>query len=184
MRVGVLAVQGAFALHRAHLEALGARYVEVSRGEHLRGVDGLILPGGESGVMLRLITEMEGVGLEAFARERPVWGICAGAILLAREVWGPRQASLGTIDIVVERNAYGRQRDSSEGEVEGAPVSFIRAPRIVGVGSGVRVLARRGPDPVWVEAPGGKMATTFHPETRAQVPSAWHRRFVASCVSG
>lgn len=183
-RVGVLALQGAFGLHRCHLEAAGAEYVEISAKGELEQVDALILPGGESGVMLKLIDAL-GMGEELvrFCRTRPTWGICAGAILLARSVSNPEQRALGAIDIAIERNAYGRQVDSLEDVVEGAVVSYIRAPRVARVGAGVRVWGWRGDDPSWVES-GLAMAITFHPETGDLVPSPWHVRLVEKCLAG
>jgi 5'-phosphate synthase pdxT subunit len=182
-RIGVLALQGAFAAHRRHVEAAGGVFVEVTMPDALASVDGLILPGGESGVMLRLIAAR---GLEpalaSFVRERPVWGICAGAILLARDVTAPAQRSFDALDIGIVRNAYGRQLDSRALAVAGAPVAFIRAPRIVRLGAGTRVLATVDGDPVWVESAPDSTVTTFHPELADAVPSPWHRALVERCL--
>ena len=174
-RVGVLALQGDFEAHAQALAARGVSAVEVRDPEGLDGVQGLVLPGGESTTMLTL---MEGSGL----RERvsqlvqgglPVLATCAGLILLAREVRHPAQPSLGLLDAVVERNAYGRQIDSAvvalevcePGELGADRLEgvFIRAPRVREVGSDVRVLARYGGDPVLVRQ-GSLLAATFHPE--------------------
>jgi 5'-phosphate synthase pdxT subunit len=142
----------------------------VRNPDELSGLDGLILPGGESTTMLKFL-EKRGFfeALEEFSREKPVFGTCAGAILLAREVRNPSQRSLAILDAVVERNAYGRQIDSSifisETELAGGPLEmvFIRAPRIASTGSGVQILARRNGDPVLVRQ-GSVLAATFHPE--------------------
>ena len=172
-------MQGAFRLHEAHIEALGAEYVEVVNRESMASVDALILPGGESGVMLKLLDQLGLVDdLAQTLRSKPVWGICAGAILMAETVTNPVQRSFGAIAVQVERNAYGRQRESTEALVDGYLVSYIRAPRIATVGPSAQVKAWRDNDPVWVEA-GRLMVTTFHPETNPSVPSPWHRRIAA-----
>jgi 5'-phosphate synthase pdxT subunit len=169
-RIGVLAIQGDYAAHARALEEAGAEPVEVRTEKDLSGIDGLILPGGESTTMLKF---MDRHGLfemiRSFAASRPVFGTCAGAILLAREVRNPPQRSLGVLDAAVERNAYGRQIDSSiENEpttLEGGPMEmvFIRAPRIAEVGNGVEVLAERDGFPVLVHQ-RNVLAATFHPE--------------------
>ena len=169
--IGVLAIQGDFAAHARALERVGVRAAEVRRAVDLENIDGLIIPGGESTTMLKLIAEDDlGRSITAFAREgKPVFGTCAGTILLAREVHNPRQESLGLIDIDVERNAYGRQVDSfiaeAETTLEGGPLEavFIRAPKIRRVGASIDVLARIGRDPVFVRQ-GNVVAATFHPE--------------------
>jgi 5'-phosphate synthase pdxT subunit len=179
--VGVLALQGDFEAHRKALERAGVRAIEVRTESQLEACDGLVLPGGESTTMLKLIEEEKLVEpLRRFAEKKPVYGTCAGAILLAREVTHPAQPSLDLMDITVERNAYGRQVDSriakvslnGDGEFEAV---FIRAPIIRRVGSGARVLARYQGDPVWVEE-GRHMVTTFHPELTGD--PRIHRRFV------
>lgn len=168
--IGVLAIQGNFASHAAALTEAGADAVEVRKPEQLEGLDGLILPGGESTTMLKFLERRHFfAALEDFVRTRPTFGTCAGAILLAREVRHPAQRSLGALDAVVERNAYGRQIDSSiltaPSSLPGAPLEmvFIRAPRIAETGPGVEVLARRDGFPVLVRQ-GRLMAATFHPE--------------------
>jgi 5'-phosphate synthase pdxT subunit len=186
--VGVLALQGDFEAHRHALERAGleARAVEVRTAGQMEACDALILPGGESTTMLKLL-ESEGLlrPLEAFGARKPVLGTCAGAILLARQVSRPSQPSLALMDIAVERNAYGRQLDSrvarvtvADGEMEAV---FIRAPVIRATGSGVRVLATYQGDPVWVEQ-GRHMATTFHPELTPD--SRVHRRFLDKVEAG
>ncbi len=175
MTIGVLALQGDFDAHRRRLEELGAEVVLVRKPEQLDGIDGLIIPGGESGTFLKLLGEAGFEKLKQFVRVKPAFGTCAGAILLASEVENPRQAGLGAIDIRIRRNAYGRQVDSSirEGELvssslhggQASPLEmvFIRAPKIERVGPGVEVIATEGADPVAVRQ-GTAMAATFHPE--------------------
>ncbi len=173
MKIGVLALQGDFALHVQALKGCGVDAVEVRKPEQLGDLDGLIIPGGESTTLLKLMEEWRFVpALEKFHAEgRPLFGTCAGLILLAREVDNPRQFSLGFIDADVERNAYGRQRESFETRqtalLDGRPtpidMMFIRAPRIRRVGAGVDVLARHGDDPVLARQ-GTVLVATFHPE--------------------
>jgi pyridoxal 5'-phosphate synthase pdxT subunit len=172
--IGVLALQGDFHAHGEALAQAGVDSVEVRRPADLDRAGGLILPGGESTTLVKLIREM---GLEeplrAFAaRGRPVLGTCAGAILLAARVEQSPQFCFGLIDIDVRRNAYGRQRDSfesgqgllrgPEGEVP-VEMVFIRAPRISRVGPGVEVMGRHAGEPVLVRQ-GNILAATFHPE--------------------
>jgi 5'-phosphate synthase pdxT subunit len=173
MTIGVLALQGDFALHIRALQRCGADAVEIRKPEQLTGVDGLVIPGGESTTLLKLMEEWGFVpALDKFASAgKPIFGTCAGAILLARDVESPRQLSLGLIDIGVERNAYGRQRESFEGRgtatLDGAEVDidmmFIRAPRIRRVGEGVQSLARRDGETVMARQ-GSVLVATFHPE--------------------
>jgi pyridoxal 5'-phosphate synthase pdxT subunit len=175
MKIGVLALQGDFDAHRRRLEELGAEVVLVKKPEQLDDIDGLIIPGGESGTFLKLLGEAGFEKLKQFVRVKPTFGTCAGAILLASEVENPAQAGLGALNIRVRRNAYGRQIDSSiregkfscdlEGSLNHSPLEmvFIRAPKISHVGDGVEVLATEGADPVVVRQ-GKTMAATFHPE--------------------
>jgi len=170
--IGILAIQGDFAMHAKMLDALATPWMLVKHAAELEEVSGLIMPGGESTTMLKIF-ELEGIGTaikEFAATGKPIYGTCAGAILLAKEVLNPPQARLGLIDIAIERNAYGRQIDSSvqAGEcpdLTDHPVEmvFIRAPIIRRVGEGVRVLGRCGNLPVLVEQ-GNILAGTFHPE--------------------
>jgi pyridoxal 5'-phosphate synthase pdxT subunit len=181
--IGVLALQGDYERHAAALEESGAHPSLVKTPEALAGLDGLILPGGESTTMLKFLTAGDEennflASLKAFAQQKPVFGTCAGAILLAREVLNPtkpeeKQSSLAILDIAVERNAYGHQRDSAiltldttlpEWQV-GGPIEtvFIRAPRILSAGPGVEILASRDGFPVLVRQ-GHHLAATFHPE--------------------
>jgi 5'-phosphate synthase pdxT subunit len=179
--VGVLALQGDFEAHRNALERAGANVQEVRTAQDMANCDGLVIPGGESTTMLKLLeAEQLLEPLKAFGQEKPIYGTCAGAILLAREVSHPAQESLNLIDISVERNGYGRQIDSRVAKVEpedGGELEavFIRAPIIRRVGESARVLARYKGDPVWVEE-GRHMVTTFHPELTQD--SRVHRRFV------
>lgn len=173
-RIGVLAIQGNYAAHSAALAEAGALPSLVKLPEELRldskSLDGLVLPGGESTTMLKFLEKLDFLeSLREFCGNRPVFGTCAGTILLAREVKNPSQRSLGLLDAVVERNAYGRQIDSSilteETTLPGGPLEmvFIRAPRINQVGSQVETLARRDEFPVLVRQ-GSILAATFHPE--------------------
>ncbi|MFC6590965.1 pyridoxal 5'-phosphate synthase glutaminase subunit PdxT [Deinococcus lacus] len=173
MRAGVLALQGAFREHRRHLEALGAEVTEVRLPADLAGLGALVLPGGESTTMRNLLTS---TGLtqplrDFYAGGGALWGSCAGAILLAREVGGVTlEDSLNLMDTAVERNAYGRQVASFEADLQVAglpggplPVMFIRAPRIVRVGPAAEVLAEHAGEPCLVRE-GRLLASTFHPE--------------------
>lgn len=170
LRIGVLAIQGDYAAHAEALAEAGAFPVEVRKPEQLEGLDGLILPGGESTTMLKFLEKLHFfTALKEYCSAHPVFGTCAGAILLAREVRNPAQRSLGILDVVVERNAYGRQIDSTilvgDTTLPGGPLEmvFIRAPRIIETGARVEVLARRDGNPVLVRQ-GSTMAATFHPE--------------------
>ncbi|MCF8496533.1 MAG: pyridoxal 5'-phosphate synthase glutaminase subunit PdxT [Alphaproteobacteria bacterium] len=176
--IGVLALQGAVQPHKPHIEAAGGEFRAVKTPVQFDEVDGFILPGGESTTMLKLI---DNFGLwDSLARnfaEKPVWGICAGCILIAEKVSNPAQKSFGLLPISVERNAYGRQLESHQVEITGYPVSFIRAPVITNTGEGVEVLATHDGDPVWVKK-GQAMASTFHAELTLDFPSPMHRAFV------
>jgi pyridoxal 5'-phosphate synthase pdxT subunit len=169
MTIGVLAIQGDFDAHQKRLEELGAEVVLVRKPEQLEEIDGLVIPGGESGAFLKILAAEGFAKLREFVRLKPTFGTCAGAIMLAREVTNPDQPGLGALDIRIRRNAYGRQLESSirEGEtiLPGGPMEmvFIRAPRIEQAGPQVEVLARAGDDPVVVRQ-GKAMAATFHPE--------------------
>jgi pyridoxal 5'-phosphate synthase pdxT subunit len=170
LTIGVLALQGAYEAHAQTLRMLGATPKLVRTPEDLAGVVGLIMPGGESTTMLKFL-ERNGFFevLQDFVRTTPTFGTCAGAILLASHVEHPAQKSLGALDITVERNAYGRQIDSTilcaETALPGGPLEmvFIRAPRITRVGPGVDTLASREGFPVLVRS-GHLLAATFHPE--------------------
>ena len=167
MKIGVLAIQGDFDAHKKRLEELGAEVVLVRKPEQLDQIDGLVIPGGESGAFLKILGERGIAKLKEFVRVKPTFGTCAGAIMLAKEVTNPDQLGLGALDIRVRRNAYGRQIDSSirTGKLGGSPLEmvFIRAPRIERMGPGVEVIATEGNDAVAVRQ-GKAMAATFHPE--------------------
>lgn len=169
-RVGILALQGDFEAHARALQRAGAEAVEVRSAADLENIQGLIIPGGESTTMMKLLEEENLLEpLRRFGRERPIFGTCAGAILLAAGVLNPPQPSLGLMDIDVERNAYGRQLDSRVAHLKPQGLDadleavFIRAPIIRRVGEGATVLARYHGDPVLVEQ-GRHLAATFHPE--------------------
>jgi 5'-phosphate synthase pdxT subunit len=181
-RIGVLAIQGNYASHAQALLEAGAEPVEVRKHEQLQDIDALVLPGGESTTMLKFLEKHAFfAALREFCASRPVFGTCAGAILLAREVLNPPQRSSGLLDAIVERNAYGRQIDSSiltaETALAGGPLEmvFIRAPRIAATGPGVLVLARRDGFATLVRQ-GSLLAATFHPELSAD--RRVHRLFV------
>ena len=169
MKIGVLALQGDFDAHRRRIEELGAEVVLVKKPEQLNEIDGLIIPGGESGTFLKLLGKDGFAKLKDFVRAKPTFGTCAGCILLATDVENPKQAGLGALDITVRRNAYGRQIDSSirDGRFlnDNEPIEmvFIRAPKIERLGAGVEVIATEGNDPVLVRK-GKTLAATFHPE--------------------
>ena len=179
MKVGVLALQGDFEAHQRRLAELDAPSVQVRAPAELDGLDGLVFPGGESTAMLKLL---EGSGLENavvdFAEKKPVLATCAGVILLAREVRSPAQRSFAVLDVTVERNAYGRQLDSSIRRLQPEPsfaertsageleAVFIRAPIIRRCGGAVQTLVRDGEVPVLVEQ-ANVLAATFHPELSA-----------------
>ena len=184
LRIGVLALQGDFEAHARALAAAGASALEVRRCGQLSGLDGLVIPGGESTTLLNLMEDEPWFEeLRAFHRTGgALFGTCAGAILLARRVLNPDQPSLGLIDLTVERNAFGRQVDSFATRVEapelGGPLEavFIRAPRLSRLGSEVRVLASLNQEPVLV-AQGKVVAATFHPELTAD--ARVHRSFLS-----
>jgi 5'-phosphate synthase pdxT subunit len=169
-RIGVLALQGDFEAHERALARAGAEAVQVRTAGELESVDALVIPGGESSTMLKLLNETSlKEPLQRYAERKPVFGTCAGAILVAREVTNPVQEGLGLMDIEVERNAYGRQMDSRivriPAELPGGDLEavFIRAPIIRRAGPEARVLASYNGDPVLVEQ-GRHLVATFHPE--------------------
>jgi pyridoxal 5'-phosphate synthase pdxT subunit len=186
-RIGVLAIQGNYASHAQALTEAGAAPVEVRKPEQLTGLDGLVLPGGESTTMLKFLEKHSFFEvLQEFCVTKPVFGTCAGVILLAREVLNPAQRSMGVLDAVVERNAYGRQIDSvivtAETSLAGGPLEmvFIRSPRISKIGPGVEVLATRDGFPVLVRQ-NRILAATFHPELSHD--RRVHRLFVESVAA-
>jgi 5'-phosphate synthase pdxT subunit len=172
VRVGVLAIQGDVREHRRHLERLGAAAPEVRRPEDLADLDGLVMPGGES-TTIGLLMQEEGLLAALSERVRdgfPLYGTCAGLILLARDVEGPRPPRLGVMDITAARNAFGRQVASFEAQLsvpavgpEPVAAVFIRAPRILRMGDGVTPLAELNGEVVMAEQ-GPLLGSTFHPE--------------------
>jgi len=184
-RIGVLALQGAFAAHAEKFIALGADVVEVRRPEHLTGLDGLVLPGGESTTMSNLLTSSGLVGplADAIDSGLAVFGTCAGMILLSSNILDGRddQISFSAIAATVRRNAYGRQVDSFECDLSVTSLDtpfhaiFIRAPAIETLGSGVEVLASWNDAPVLIRS-GRIMAASFHPELTPD--SRIHRLFL------
>ncbi|MDF1761535.1 MAG: pyridoxal 5'-phosphate synthase glutaminase subunit PdxT [Coxiellaceae bacterium] len=184
--IGVLALQGGFAAHQAHLERLGVKHCQVRKPAQLSDLDGLIIPGGESSALLKLMQPFDWLqAIRDFsAQGKMIFGTCAGMILLAKKVV-PAQASLGLIDIEVERNAYGRQRNSfiqtltiadPAVGVDQFEAVFIRAPKIKNIGSNVRVVVAHQQQPVMVQQKNILVAS-FHPELSQDV--AMHRYFVS-----
>lgn len=175
--IGVLALQGAVEPHKPHIEAAGGKYMPVKTPAQFDTVDAFIMPGGESTTMLKLIEHFD--LWEYLARNfktKPVWGICAGAILMAEKVENPTQKSFSLLPITIRRNAYGRQLESSHEDIDGYPVSFIRAPVIKETDKSVTIKATHEGTAVWVER-GPYMATTFHPELTLDFPSPMHKAF-------
>ncbi len=187
MRVGVLALQGAFIEHEKMLRRLGVDAIEVRLPEELEGLDGLIIPGGES-TTIGKVGQRWGLlePVRAFARSgRPVWGTCAGMILMAKEVADgvPGQPLLGLMDVAVRRNAFGRQVESFEADLEvpalGEPpfhAVFIRAPVVTSIGEGVEVLTRLEGGAIVAVRQGNLLATAFHPELTDD--ERFHRYFL------
>lgn len=192
MQIGVLDIQGSVKEHAEALERAGAQVVMVKKLEDLRRVNGLIIPGGESTTIGKLL-ERFGLGKEIVKRAEegmPIWGTCAGAILIAKKIIGKQSADkLNLMDITVERNAYGRQLDSQETEIEfltggekvstKIPAVFIRAPRIAEVGKNVQILAKYEDDIVAARQEK-LLATTFHPEMTDD--TTVHRYFMDMCI--
>lgn len=174
IKIGVLALQGAFIEHIKILRGLGVEAVEVRLPQELEGLDGLIIPGGESTTIGKLAVQYDLVErLRDFAASKPVWGTCAGMIVMAKEI-GRDQPLLGVMDIVVERNAFGRQVDSFEtlldvpalnnGEARPFPAVFIRAPRLVETSGDAEVIARLADGTAVAAQQGEWLVTAFHPE--------------------
>ncbi len=196
MKIGVLALQGDFAEHRRMLQKLGVETSEVRLPSQLEDLDGLIIPGGESTTMGKLATTYGLIEpLREFGKQHAVWGTCAGAIFIAKEVHRD-QPILGLMDISIERNAFGRQVDSFETELEvnsleqperGFRAFFIRAPRIEKVGKGVEVIAKLSKDnnnsdgQIVAARQGRLLATAFHPELTSD--DRFHRLFLSMVES-
>jgi len=186
-RIGVLAIQGDFAAHIATLREAGAEACEVRKAVELRQVDGLVIPGGESTTLLKFILNPDLGYVEAFQElhqaGKPIFGTCAGLILVAKEVINPAQFSFGFIDVRVERNAYGRQKESFEavgegylqGSAEPLKMVFIRAPRIARLGAKVDLLATWQQEPVMARQ-GNVLVASFHPELTGDLTV--HRYFL------
>jgi 5'-phosphate synthase pdxT subunit len=186
-RIGVLAIQGDFAAHMATLHEAGAEVCEVRKAAELRQVDGLVIPGGESTTLLKFILNPDLDYIEAFQEfhqaGKPMFGTCAGLILVAKDVLNPAQFSFGFIDMGVERNAYGRQKESFEtvgesyleGTAKPLKMVFIRAPRITRLGAQVERLATCHEEPVMARQ-GNILVATFHPELTGDLTV--HRYFL------
>jgi 5'-phosphate synthase pdxT subunit len=178
LRIGVLALQGAFAKHESAISALGATAVQVRTPEELQKCDGLIIPGGESSAIFKQMQFIKLIDpLLVFASTKPIFGTCAGMILMSKEIiGGPPTVPLGLVDIVVERNAYGRQVDSFSTELEinlankkkNISVFFIRAPRVKSCGPDVNVLANYMEEPVLMQQ-GHHLVASFHSELTSDV---------------
>jgi len=192
MKIGVLAVQGAFVEHQKMLRRLGVETVEVRLPQHLKGVDGLIIPGGESTTIGKLALRWELIDpIRDFARSgRPLWGTCAGMIVMAREVVDgeTEQPLLALMDVTVRRNAFGRQVDSFEADLEVPALGeepfhavFIRAPVIERIGDDVKAVARLEGGAVVAAQQGSMLATAFHPELAQD--DRFHRYFLDLCGS-
>lgn len=171
MRIGILALQGAFIEHEKMLRGLGVDVAQVRLPQHLEGLDGLVIPGGESTTIGKLATAYGLIDpLRQFATEKPTWGTCAGMIFLANRLAHNQQPILGVMDITVDRNAFGRQIDSFEQDlqVQGLDTPFhavfIRAPVATGHGDGVAVLAALADGRIVAAQQGHLLATAFHPE--------------------
>ncbi|MDA2945554.1 MAG: pyridoxal 5'-phosphate synthase glutaminase subunit PdxT [Actinomycetota bacterium] len=190
MRIGVLALQGAFEAHLRAFSALSIDTIAVRTPSALAGIDGLVIPGGESTALSMLIqsAELEQPLRSAVVSKLPLFGTCAGMILLADEVTGrrPDQVNFDAIDIAVERNGYGRQLQSFEADLDLDVTNdrrfrgvFIRAPRVTRLGPGVRVLARHLNDPVLVQE-GRTLVASFHPELTSDL--SLHQYFITNVV--
>ncbi|MHB0867931.1 MAG: pyridoxal 5'-phosphate synthase glutaminase subunit PdxT [Chloroflexota bacterium] len=187
-RIGILALQGAFLEHAQSFQLLGAEAVEVRLPAELEGLDGLVIPGGESTTVSLLLDgyDLRRPLLEMAARGLPLWGTCAGMILLSKNVTDERVKSLELMDLRVLRNAFGRQVDSFEVDLPvprlGDPpfrAVFIRAPIVESVGEGVEVLARLPDGRIAAARQGRLLATAFHPELTGDL--RFHRLFLETC---
>ncbi len=188
MKIGVLALQGGFAEHQAVLEALGVEVAQVRLPQHLAGLDGLIIPGGESTTIGRLAVDFDLLQpLRLFGREHAIWGTCAGAIFLSKNA-GREQPLLGLMDITIARNAFGRQAESFEADLDVPALLqvdpldrpfhtvFIRAPLIESVGQGVEIFAQLKDGRIVAARQGHLLATSFHPELTGD--DRFHRYFL------
>lgn len=172
MKIGILALQGAFIEHQKTVERLGAEAVQVRLPQQLNDLDGLIIPGGESTTIGKLAVEYGFIDpLRAFAENKPTWGTCAGMIFLAKDIGVDRQPILGVMDLTVNRNAFGRQIDSFEAELDMPVIGdtpfhavFIRAPIATAAAPGVEVMAELAPGQIVAAQQNHLLATAFHPE--------------------
>ncbi len=185
IRIGILALQGAVQPHKAHIEALGCEFVPVKSAEQISdpSLNAMILPGGESSTMLKLISTFNlESALKNFFDSRPVWGVCAGSILMARHVLEQQQKSFALMEYDVLRNAYGSQLESFETKLSNVERAvFIRAPQFTNVGPQVEVMASCENKAVWLTQ-GKYMTTSFHPELSTRVPSECHDYFINEIV--
>jgi len=188
MKIGILALQGGFAEHQAVLETLGVEVAQVRLPQHLAGLDGLIIPGGESTTIGRLAVDFDLMQpLRLFGREHAIWGTCAGAIFLSKNA-GREQPLLGLMDITIARNAFGRQAESFEADLDVPALLqvdpldrpfhtvFIRAPLIESVGQGVEIFAQLEDGRIVAARQGHLLATSFHPELTGD--NRFHRYFL------
>ena len=188
MKIGVLALQGGFAEHQAVLEALGVEVAQVRLPQHLAGLDGLIIPGGESTTIGRLAVDFDLMQpLRQFGREHAIWGTCAGAIFLSKNA-GREQPLLGLMDITIARNAFGRQAESFEVDLDVPALLqvdpldrpfhtvFIRAPLIESVGQGVEIFSQLEDGRIVAARQGHLLATSFHPDLTGD--NRFHRYFL------
>jgi len=188
MKIGVLALQGGFAEHQAVLEALGVEVAQVRLPQHLAGLDGLIIPGGESTTIGKLAVDFDLLQpLRQFGREHAIWGTCAGAIFLSKNA-GREQPLLGLMDITIARNAFGRQAESFEADLDVPALLqvdpldrpfhtvFIRAPLIESVGQGVEIFSQLEDGRIVAARQGHLLATSFHPELTGD--NRFHRYFL------
>ena len=188
MKIGILALQGGFAEHQAVLEALDVKVAQVRLPQHLAGLDGLIIPGGESTTIGRLAVDFDLMQpLRLFGREHAIWGTCAGAIFLSKNA-GREQPLLGLMDITIARNAFGRQAESFEADLDVPALLqvdpldrpfhtvFIRAPLIESVGQGVEIFAQLEDGRIVAARQGHLLATSFHPELTGD--DRFHRYFL------
>jgi 5'-phosphate synthase pdxT subunit len=188
MKIGILALQGGFAEHQAVLETLGVEVAQVRLPQHLAGLDGLIIPGGESTTIGRLAVDFDLMQpLRLFGREHAIWGTCAGAIFLSKNA-GREQPLLGLMDITIARNAFGRQAESFEADLDVPALLqvdpldrpfhtvFIRAPLIESVGQGVEIFSQLEDGRIVAARQGHLLATSFHPELTGD--DRFHRYFL------
>jgi len=178
MKIGLLDVQGCVDLHIDHFQALGVKIQRVKQVKDLLECKGLVLPGGESTAMIKLIKE-GGLWdpLKNYVNEKPVWGICAGCLLLAKKIQAGDQDSLGVLDVEMTKNGTGRQVKSIAGEISDYPVFYIRAPIITKVSKVAKIYAQKDKNPVWI-VDKNIMVTTFHPELGHPRPSPIHHFFL------